>query len=390
MIDGSDASSTYATTDWGISAPAEHSFNAIASAVLQPGSHTIVFTASDAPGTLGAFNIGSSSGLGILVRPVSDVVSSFQASATANINLTTYNPGMGIDTVEGGANRPTVDLMDQTVAGAPTGSGTQVVSLISGTAFHSCNSGIDGGQGDALWGIWSNPSCQSTHQAAWSVNDIISTAELTAAMYAHSAYPLTAGQTATLSFRASELAFGSNQAGSPSGSHENGVCYKVQQFGMISTYGGSVVGSAPGGSDSFCSTYTFKCVASTMGTSGCPSAGTYVTIGSTTVNIPASHDGIVMFSAKTRIQGADGDGFSTVVLGIKIDGLKVGTTGTQELVSGHTASSRTLTAMYLSAPGPDSSTLSTGSHTVEVYINVSGISISSAAVPQDVVLTYFD
>jgi hypothetical protein len=386
LIDGTDTTSTYATTDWGSSDfPVQHTFSAFTSTLLQPGTHTISFVASDAPGSSGRFKIGSGSGLGVLVRPVDDILASFQSTPSTNINVTTYNPP-SVDITEGNPNRPSVDLLNQSITAAGAGGGTSVVSLIAGTSTHSCNSGTDSGHGDALWGIWNNATCQSTLQAAWSVDDLDPGAELTAPMYAHSIYPLGAGQSGTFSFRASELAFGSDQP-SP---HENGVCYAVRQFGMLSAYGGRVVGSASGGANSFCSTYTFKCVATTQGWPGCPSAGTDVVIGSTTINIPNGHDGIVLFSAKTRIQADNADAFATATLGIKIDGVQVGTIGDQQLAAGVGQSSRTLSAMYLSAPGSDSAVLAPGSHTVEVFINVSGTSLLHTSVPQDAVLTYFD
>jgi hypothetical protein len=131
-------------------------------------------------------------------------------------------------------------------------------------------------------------------------------------------------------------------------------------------------------------------VATTIGSSGCPAAGTDVVIGTAIITIPAGHDGIVYFSAKTRIQADNSDSFATAVLGIKVDNVARGTLGVQQLAVGAGQSSRNLSSSYLSAPGPNSAVLSPGPHTVQTYINVSGSLLHYPAVPQDVVLTYFD
>ena len=159
---------------------------------------------------------------------------------------------------------------------------------------------------------------------------------------------------------------------------------------MLSASGGAVVGAATSGVAQPCSTYTWRCVGTTTSGTDCPAAGTDVVIASSVVNIPLGHDGIVLFNARTRIQGDNSDSLSLAQLNIRIDGQPVGTYGMQQLAAAAAAASRTLSASYLSAADSPSGVLGVGNHLVEVTINVSGASILYASVPSDLALTWFD
>lgn len=384
-IDGSTGNSSVAVTDWGSSsASVQHSFNALANATLTAGIHTVALVASSSSSRPGRFKVGSGSGLSVLVQPFSQVHSSFLSGESGNINVTTYNPPT-VNVTEGGSTRPVVSILSQSISN-PGPTATNIVSMVSGRSFNSCDSGIKNGRGDALWGIYADNTCQSTGSASWSVDDLDTTGELQGAMYAHAKYSLAVGQTRTISFVASELAFGSDQPNP----HENGVCYKAGSAKLLSMVDGVVMGSASGGTNSFCSTYTWKCVATTVSWPSCLASGSNVAIGSTSVTIPSGNDGIVYFSAKTRIQADNTDSFATATLQIYVDGSPVGTIGIQQLAAGYGQSSRTLSSSYISAPGPNSTTLSVGTHTVSAVVNVSGTTLHHVSVPQDVVLTYFD
>lgn len=94
-----------------------------------------------------------------------------------------------------------------------------------------------------------------------------------------------------------------------------------------------------------------------------------VTIASKTINIPSDHNGVIFVSGKSRVQGIGPGTFETFRMGIRIDGVKVGTTGLQQLSGpGQEESSRGVTASYVSSPN----TLSPGNHTVEVYARTTG------------------
>lgn len=143
-IDGNESHSSHAVTDWGSSSNSvQHSFNVLAVADLSPGTHTIAMRASAHPSRPGRFKVGSGSSLSVLVQPLSTINVQSLAGELAHINLTTYNPGAGIDVVEGGSNRPTVSILSQNITNNLP-QATKIVSLIAGRAFHSCNSGISG------------------------------------------------------------------------------------------------------------------------------------------------------------------------------------------------------------------------------------------------------
>lgn len=384
-INGSEAHSSYAINDWGSAekdASAQHSFNAIAHAVLQPGVHTFTLRAGAHPSRPGRFVVGSHSGLSVILNPGENTVVSAMAGESAVIDVTTYAPP-AVNVIEGSTNRPSVEVLRNVVANtAPTA--RLVASLASARAFNACP-----GYGDSLAAIYQDGMCPHTDTASWSVNDIDPGAELQAPMFSHALHAVGPNASTNISFRASELSFGSDQASVQGSAWENEVCYKMGSARLVSVVGGQVIGSA-GGNGAYCSTYTWRCVASTVGTSGCPAAGTDSVIASRYIDIPANHDGIVFFSAKTRIQGDQADGYMTAGLGIKINGVKRGTLGVQQIRPGYGVASRTLSASYLSAPGADSAVLPPGRHLVEVYMNVTGSPIKHVAVPSDVALVYFD
>jgi hypothetical protein len=389
-FNGDESKSSVSVTDWGSSLrPVMHGFNVLADAWLDAGTHTVDLVASAHPSRPGRFRVGSGSGLSVLVQPLSRLQSQALPGASANIDVTTYAPAQGIDINEGDADRPLLPLLGHTLRNAGTRT-LDVVTLAGGRAFHACNSGIDDGHGDALLGLQADGVCQDTHSASWGVTDIDPDAELQAPLMLHGVHRLLPGQQRALTLVGSELAFGSDQAGSPSGAHENGVCWGLGSARLLSASGGGVVGAASTGVNRFCSTYTWRCVATTIGTTGCPAAGSDVVIASAWVQIPAGHDGIVLFNARTRIQADNGDSQATAVLGIRVDGQPVAAIGMQQLAAGAAQASRTLSASYLSAPDAPGGALAVGLHLVEVTINVSGASLAHPSVPTDLALTWLD
>lgn len=385
-IDGDESMSSVAVTDWGSSQrPVMHAFNVLADATLGPGAHTIELIASAHPTRPGRFRIGAGSGLSLLVQPHSQVLSSALPGQSENFQVTTYAPAQNIDIREGAADRPLLPILTQLLTN-PGSRTLDVVTLAAGRAFHACDSGIDGGHGDALLGLRADGICQSTHSASWSVNDIDPNAELQAPVMLHGVQRLFPGQQRSLALVASELAFGSDFPGA----HENGVCWGLGSARMLSASGGGVFGSAAGGPAQFCSTYAWRCVASTIGSPLCPPASTTVVLASTQVLIPSGHDGIVLFNARTRIQGDNADALTSALLGIRVDGLPVAAIGMQQLAAGAAAASRTLSASFLSAPNAPGGTLAPGLHLIEVTIEVSGSSLRHVSVPNELALTWFD
>lgn len=389
-IDGDESHSSVPITDWGSSQrPVMHAFNVLASAQLAAGTHLVELVASAHPSRPGRFRVGSGTGLSVLVQPHSQLTVSSLDGESPIIDLTTFAPDQGIDVREGDLDRPHLRLLEHTVrnrSGRPTWS----ISLASGRGFNACNGGIDNGYGDALLGLYGNGICQGTENASWSVNDLHPDAELQGAMMLHSAHALQPGESLLSSLIGSELAFGSDQASAPSGAHENGVCWALGSARLITATAGAVNGRAPSGPNQLCATYTWRCVATTQASPTCPPAGTDVTLSSAQIGIPAGHDGIVLFNARSRIQADNSDGFATALLGLKVNGIDRGALGVQQLANGAGEASRTLSASLLTAPDAPGGVLTPGLHHVEVYLRMSGDRLRFPSAPSDLALTWFD
>jgi hypothetical protein len=385
-INNDDQYSSYAIHDWstgttGLSG--QHSFNVIAYREVPAGTYTVSLIASAHPTNTGDFRVGSLSSMSIMLDPSMKIVESSFRGETSDIDIPTYAPP-AVDVNEGDPDRPFVEVLSNDITNTVSAS-SNVLSFVSGRAFLSCS-----GQGDALWGLWADNVCQDTNQASWGVNDLYSGAETQSNMYAHSIYSLSHLDSLNIKFGASELAFGTDQAGSPSGSHENDVCYKAADANLFTILNNSISGGI-GGNTTSCSTYTFKCVGTTIGQAGCPNANADVTLASKVITIPANHSGVLFFSAKTRIQaGSAEDDDMVVTLGIKIDGVRVGSVGVQQLYTPEIGSSRSLSASYLSTSGTNSNVLSAGQHTIEAFINLNTTGAKFPSVPEELVLTYFD
>lgn len=98
---------------------------------------------------------------------------------------------------------------------------------------------------------------------------------------------------------------------------------------MISLYGMQISGSAPVDSSN-CRTYVWRCIGTSTGASGCPTVGQEVVLASKTFTIPSGHNGVVFFSAKTRIQGDGADPGGNAFLMLKVDGVRRGSVGVQQ------------------------------------------------------------
>lgn len=277
-----------------------------------------------------------------------------------------------------GDPRPTVRVLSHTVPPSGTAN-SNVVTLASGTSYK------DGGQGDAAWGIYKSGICQSNNTASWAVNDIWSQAEFAAPMSNHAYHQNT--PPSLISLEATELVFNDSK-----NKFENKVKYRVQASARLISLWGMGLSGAASATTNFCSTYQWQCVGRIANASqeafayNCPLKSGDFTVSSKTVNIPAGHNGVIFVSAKSRVQGIGPGTFETFYFGVKIDGVKVGSLGVQQLSGpGREESSRGVTASYVTAPN----TLSPGNHTIEVYAKTVG-DFDHVFVPGDLSLVYFD
>jgi hypothetical protein len=238
------------------------------------------------------------------------------------------------------------------------------------------------GEGDVAFGILKNQdTCFSNNESSWGANDIFSGAELQAPISAIGYSPLESEDSVSIRLGLSELAFNY---------FENGACFKGgAQTRLVSFHGMAVAGKLSNDS-SYCSSYVYQCVASNSGWPGCPATGSFVTLASGMFSIPAGHNGVVYFSARTNVQGDASDPGGDFYIGIRIDGIDVGSIGTQQLNYPNGASRRAVSASYLSASGGSSSnTLGVGSHSIEVYARATGSYIHLSAT-KGLTLVYFD
>lgn len=390
-VDGSSRDGSRSLTSWRDSRrPVQHAFRVLAVRELEAGSHRVALMAQALPGDREGFVVGSASGLGLLVAPDSLLQPRFLTEESDLVRLRTYDPEAGIDVVEGAPDRPFLPLLRNDRFN-PGSEPLPVVTLLAGHARHACRLGGEDGYGDALWGLWHDRRCPNTAEAAWSVNDLDPLAELWGTMFTHAATTLAPGTGVEILWGASELAFGSDQADAPAGAHENEVCYRVDDAALITASGTGIVGGAePVLPVASCSTYTWRCVASTEGVVGCPEAGSWVVLGAADIEVPAGHDGLVYFSAVTRVQGDNADSFSTASLQLRVDGEWVGTVGVQQLALGAGQASRTLSASWLSAVDSEHGPLAPGSHRVEALMRVEGERVNFVSAPRDIALTFFD
>ncbi|HDS1626016.1 TPA: hypothetical protein QEL29_004408, partial [Stenotrophomonas maltophilia] len=193
----------------------------------------------------------------------------------------------------------------------------------------------------------------------------------------------------TVSFVASESPYYQ-----PQDANTNNVKYKFGANSRLVTLsnGFGVVGKGlnPGFNYAAAGPYrrfAYVCVGTNGFAPGCPSAGSQVVIGEGQVCIPQGHNGVVLFSTKSRVQGDPNDGGGSVFLFLKIDGQQVGSLGTQQLGSRpDSVSTRTISASYLSA---GSSALGTGCHTVQAVAQVLG-DFRHMSLNADMPLVWFD
>lgn len=347
--------------DWGTTDnPQTHTFNCIASATLNKGTHIIKLIANshnETPNT--NFKVNSDSGLSVLIDAAPNIVSSGYDNQDKVINFDSGKKG-------GVFPLPMENIITNRIN---LEAETNVVTLCSGNSYKYC------GEGDALWGIFLNDEdCINNGSSQWSVNDILRSAEQEAPMFLHSLHTLTGKN--SISLKAGELSFTY---------FENPVCYKVDNSTkLISLYGMNIAGKV-----SITNTY---CNREEWGVFGSYSDKKYPPIDipheiiSKDIEIPEGHNGVLLFLVKFRLQPDQKDIGGLAKLWLNIDGIDVGTIGVQGYKKPNGDSSRTISASYLSS---GNSALSVGKHTIKVYLKAEG-NFMHIAHSLDLPLVYFD
>jgi len=339
----------------------QHSFNAIGAAQLAAGVHTIKLVGQQISGN---FNIGAASNLSVVVAPASTVSVKAVGSDLGPFNFTTASVAVG---------SPVPNSVLLSTSLAP--SNQSIVALASGRAFRSHG-------GDAMFGIYVNGVNPGNNVSTWSDNDLGDVApnapENQAPLFNQAFLSPRSGNT-TVSLIATEFPWGSGM--------ENPVVYYVGAgTRLVSLLGGMTVAGSAILSSKVNNWEDYICIGSSQGWPFCPAANTDVVLASSVINIPAGHNGIVLFTAKTRAQGDPSDPTGLVTLSISIDGRTYSSVGIQQLNAPDVPSQRTICSSVLTA---GSHALASGNHTVQVHTKAAGNFIHMSAL-KDVPLIWFD
>ena len=359
--DGTKASND-SYIDWSKSTNMQqHCFNAIGVVTLGAGPHTFNLVADHISG--GGFYVGAGSNLSVMVNPATEVAQTVLGADTGAFDFVTANCGDGCAV-------PHTPMVSRKTA--VTSTADPVILLASGRSYAAT------AYGDAMWGIYVDGAYPGNGTGLWTVNDIWDGAETQAPMYTHAFVNGLSAGTHTFSLDASEF---------PWGTTEETVIYKVGAGTRLVTLRGgmTVKGSSPQ-STALHDNTDYVAIGTSTGWPGVPPVGTSVLLAEASIDIPPNHTGVVMFIAKTRVQGDKTDAGGTVNLWIAIDGVKVSNDGLQQLASPCSSSQRTVTASYLST---GSSALSTGKHTVQVFGKATG-SFLHLCMNKDLPLIWFD
>ena len=363
QIDGKNSYSNTSVIDWQHSNnPQTHGFNCIASIKLSKGQHTIRLVAfADKTTPNSNFKINQGSGLSILVDAAPNMIDSKLSKESELINYKTFPK-------DGKVPIPmTTILTNQVNVGDEQ---TNVITLSSGSSYGYC------GEGDALWGVFINDEiCTNNSNSLWSVNDLITGAELKAPMFSHAFHQLKGKN--TISLKAGELAFNY---------FENQACYRVApDTRLVSLYGMKLSGRAVL-SNNYCNREEWGCFGTSNKVSYCTPIGERREYAILNVDIPKDHNGIILFMTKVRLQPGRDDLGGKASIWLNIDGKDVGTIGIQDYKFPNCESSRTLSASFLTS---DNNRLSPGKHEVRVYLQAEG-NFNTISYSIDLPLVYLD
>jgi hypothetical protein len=360
-VDGGKVSND-SLTDWrGSTNPVQHSYSVVGVAYLNPGQHVIALQA-DAP--YGYVNLGAASNLSVMTQPASSV------------NEYTVYPDTGVisENVTGIQEGQPVPVTSVANAWTTT-NGEPVIALASGRSYYAGTP--PNNYGNAMWNLSIDGFGEDNSSSSWSDNDMFTGAELQAPMYNHGFFNVGPGQHGVSLDATVE----------PYGSTPDDAWYRVGAGSrLILLNGGMNVAGKVTPNTQVNYRFTYVCIGSDQGSPGCPGTYTDVVLDDVTISIPQGHNGVVMFSAMTRVQGDASDAGGNVSFWITIDGVPVSSYGVQQLASPNGDSTRTVTASYLAA---GSNALSPGDHDVQLHAMASG-SFIHLSMTQDLPLIWFD
>ena len=237
-----------------------------------------------------------------------------------------------------------------------------------------------------MLGIYLDGRHPGNASSLWTVNDACTCAEMEAPLFTQAF--LFQGQPSSLvSLDATEFAWSL-----PPPARENPAIYTVPANAMLVLMNGGlqVFGKAnsllPSYPDEVGTVSDGWCIGTSAAWPDCPAMGTDVLLASQTINIPDHHSGVVMFVAKSRVQGDQTDAGGIIQMWLTVDGAPRGSMGLQQIKAPSGDSQRTISASYLAA---GNNRLTPGSHTIQVYGRAEG-SFIHIVLLRDIPLIWFD
>lgn len=352
-----------AAIDWRESFdPVRHSFDVVGATRATAGRHTVRLVATPIAGSL---TIAETSNLSVFVHPARTVVARRLNKAAGPFEFRTFGTT--------GPDTPHRSLLNATVDGR-----LKTVALASVSALRARH------DGDAMIGIYRNGRHHGPASSLWSVNDICTCAETEAPLFSQAVVGATGRKRSVVSLDASELPWWTSLG-------ENPASYSVPRGARLVVLNGVQVAGgaralASGYPDEIGTATDFWCLATDQGWPGCAPVGTDVLAAQGVLRLPRGASGVAMFEAKSRVQADGADAGGTVSMWLTVDGVREGSTGTQELRAPSSISQRTIAASYLAA---GSSRLQPGSHVVRLYARADGSFIHVSLV-RDLSLVWFD
>lgn len=348
-----------------------HSFNLIGATSLAPGKHRVVLSVRVEGTTV---NIGRGANLSALVDAAASITTARLRRDSEALDFDTRDTPDGTPLPRRG-----VRTVLSTVPSIDTGN---IVAMASGSSHE------DGGLGDAMWGIFLDGREPGVRAMTWSINDLWEGAEKVAPMFSQALFR-DAPADGSVQLVASESPYYQPKAAST-----NAVRYRVDADTMlVALRGGMTVRGAAealsfdADAKGLIRRYAYVCVGSNGFKPTCPASGTAVVVSRGQLCIPPGHNGIVLLSAKSRVQGDDNDRGGTVTLGIRIDGVDVGSIGRQQLGPyPHVVSTRTVGSSYFATGGR---ALTIGCHVVE-SVGRADVDFRNLALNADLPLLWFD
>jgi len=316
--------------DWrGSLAPREHSFNAVGALRLPRGAHAVTLVATPVAVSADSFAVRAGANLSVLVHPAARVIESSLQKVSTNFDFHTR-----------AINNNAPALPHVPLLAATTGRAHKVIALGSASDLP----GSPDSAGDAMLGLYLDGRYPGSDRTTWSVNDHWVGAELAAPLFVQGRFALHGAHSVSLD--ASEFPWNDEQG-------ENPARYRIDSGArLVSLLGGmSVIGSAltvrPWTN---ASPWNFIGVGTSVALPGVPNVGTDVLLAQSEFVVPKRDSGVVMFTAKSRVQGDTADEGGRVSLWLTLDGRRVGSTGSQLLGPQPFAiSERSICASYMSA-----------------------------------------